>query len=379
MLFLESLSVSRIGLGLVLLYIGYYIHWELTIGASRRRISREYGCQPLRYSVDSNSWSENLFGWDFIQATKKAVKTNTFLELHRKRFLRNGTTIKFKALNRVFISTIEPENLKTIMASNFKDWNLTDTRKRAFVPLFGEGIFTTDGVMWQHSREILRPSFARNQIGDLEMLDRHVDHLLQAIPRDNSTVDLQELFFGLSLDFATEFLFGESTNSIAPGLSTESNAEFVNALNQSQAYIAYEGRRPLSGIFPNFQFKRDIKVVHSFIDRWVQLGIEKRKTHQSEKVSDGRYIFLDELAQSTEDPIQIRSELLNILLAGRDTTASLLSNTLFVLAKRPDIWSKLRGEVDRLGGERPTSEQIKNMKYMRAVLNECMKDAVYQL
>lgn len=69
------------------------------------------------------------------------------------------------------------------------------------MPLLGESIFTTDGVAWQHSREMLRPCFSRSQlVDDLEMFERHVQHLIQAIPRDRSSADLQELFFRFTLD-----------------------------------------------------------------------------------------------------------------------------------------------------------------------------------
>lgn len=86
-----------------------------------------------------------------------------------------------------------------------------------------------------------------------------------------------------------------------------------------------------------------------------------------------RYVFLDELIKQTQDPHTLRSELLNILLAGRDTTASLLANTWWTLARRPDIWAKLRAEIDQLHGERPVYEEIKDMKYLRWILNECLR------
>lgn len=92
-----------------------------------------------------------------------------------------------------------------------------------------------------------------------------------------------------------------------------------------------------------------------------------------EKTGTGRYLFIDELVRQTDDRYRIRSELLNILLAGRDTTASLLSNVWWTLSKRPDVWAKLREEVDALGGERPTWEQLKDMKYLKAVLNEALR------
>jgi len=65
--------------------------------------------------------------------------------------------------------------------------------------------------------------------------------------------------------------------------------------------------------------------------------------------------------------------LLNLLLAGRDTTAGLLSNTFFVLARRPDVWAKLRSEIGQLNGERPDYETLRNMKYLKFVLNESLR------
>ena len=100
-----------------------------------------------------------------------------------------------------------------------------------------------------------------------------------------------------------------------------------------------------------------------------------RDAHRSESEKDptSRYVFLHELVSQTSDKIKIRSELLNILLAGRDTTASLLSNVWFELSKRPDVWTRLRREVDSLDGELPTFENLKDMKYLRAVLNESLR------
>ena len=68
---------------------------------------------------------------------------------------------------------------------------------------------------------------------------------------------------------------------------------------------------------------------------------------------------------------RIREELINILLAGRDTTASLLSNMFFELARRPEIFAKLREEVATLEGRTPTYQELKNLKYVKWCLNEC--------
>ena len=78
----------------------------------------------------------------------------------------------------------------------------------------------------------------------------------------------------------------------------------------------------------------------------------------------------------TSDTFRIRSELLNILLAGRDTTASLLSNVFHTLSRRPDIFAALRSEIARILPEAslpPDFAQLKEMKYLRAVLNESLR------
>lgn len=208
------------------------------------------------------------------------------------------------------------------------------------------------------------------------MLEVHIAHLVQAIPKDGSTLNLQDLFFRLTIDSATEFLFAESTNCLVPNCLNESKmARFAEASDRAVIHVGFRARYgPLVAYFQKSSFSKDLKVAHELVDTYVQRGLEYCESRDPEKVDSEqgeRYTFLHELVKSTKDPIRIRSELLNILFAGRDTTASLLSNTWFVLARRPDIWAKLREEVDQLGGMLPTLEKIKGMKYLRAVVNEC--------
>jgi cytochrome P450 len=55
-----------------------------------------------------------------------------------------------------------------------------------------------------------------------------------------------------------------------------------------------------------------------------------------------KYILLYEMAKEIRDPIRFRFELINVFLPSRDTTAALLSNILFQLARHPEHWKQLR-------------------------------------
>lgn len=209
------------------------------------------------------------------------------------------------------------------------------------------------------------------------MFEAHFQALVENVPLDGSTVDLQDLFFGLTMDSATEFLFGKSSNTLTPRLATQSALDFVKSFIYCTESISNELRTfGLLRWLPNAEYKRNVKIIHEYANGVVQEALDKlENTKLADELASGKakYTFLYELCSRTKDPYTLRSELLNVLLAGRDTTAGLLSNTWHVLSKRPDICKKLRAEVDALGGERPDYQTIKDMKYLKYVLNESLR------
>ncbi|KAG8893178.1 hypothetical protein FRC01_013744 [Tulasnella sp. 417] len=117
-----------------------------------------------------------------------------------------------------------------------------------------------------------------------------------------------------------------------------------------------------------------LETVKPSCNRKSESRVFRRKNLKQEE--KGEYeSFLDHLADSTSDVELIKDQLLNILLAARDTTAQLLSWTCYVLALHPDIMPRLREEVLATYGdsESPTFENIKGLKYLRAVLDEVLR------
>lgn len=242
-------------LGAAALYLAYIIYWEFTTGASRRKLIAEKGCEPpVKWPT-----KDPILGYDFFTATKRALKEHKLLQTNQGRFEKLGrTTYAAKMLGRSFVVTTEPENLKHVQSLDFKNWSLGTLRIDAMGMLLGRGIFTTDGQAWAHSREMLRPNFVRAQVSDLATFETHVGHLIDAIPTDGSTINLSPLFFRLTIDSATEFLFGESTNCLAPGLNTVSAQAFADSFDRGQIGAGNRSRRGIfSKIIPDKQFKKD--------------------------------------------------------------------------------------------------------------------------
>ena len=241
-------------------YCTYLFYWELTTGASRRRLSRANGCQP----VAKNMSKDPVLGLDFLYTSIKASRAHKLLELRQHAYTAAGTnTVKATILNNQTIGTTEPENLKTILSLNFKSWIIPEVRHKAFKPLLSDGIFISNGEAWQHSRDLLRPSFARSQVNDLTTFESHITHLFQAIPQDGSTVDLQGLFLRLTLDMITEFALGQSVDSLAPGGYTGRNKDFIEAFGYCQNYLQGNGDLGLwAMLLPDRRYEREVKRVH---------------------------------------------------------------------------------------------------------------------
>ncbi len=182
------------------------------------------------------------------------------------------------------------------------------------------------------------------------------------------------------MDTGTEFLFGHSVQTLCPGQKSSiytnqqnvEDADFVEAYTYSCVEAAANMRLgALQHLKFNTRANRARKTAFSYIDGFVDEAIRLRvsgKLAQSEY--GGRYVFLRELAKDTGDREVMRDQILNILLAARDTTAALLSNMFWQLARHPEVYAKLREEVRPFGGEPPTINSLRNMKYLKMVINE---------
>lgn len=207
------------------------------------------------------------------------------------------------------------------------DWTFGPRREITF-PMFGDGIFTQEGEAWKHSRELLRPQLLHRQYSDLTIFSEPMDDLLNALPQTGGLVDLQPLFFRFTLDITTAFLFGDSIHSLKSGGDTEEQT-FASAFDLAQQYVVTRFRLlDLYWLIGGKEFRDACRKVHSFADRIIDQNLS---ASSSENEKGSRYVFLRSVAKACPNRDALRGQIINILAAGRDTTACLLSWTLWVL------------------------------------------------
>lgn len=205
------------------------------------------------------------------------------------------------------------------------------SRPAIFAPLLGSGIFTQEGAAWKHSRELLRKQFARIDYADLNgSFGEHVDNLIANIPT-GGIVDLQPLFFNLTLDTTTDLLFGRSVYSLRASIDQDvENRLFAESFNLAQEGLAKRFRlAPFHFLYNPPSFRKACQNVHRFVEEYVaKEGITCHNEKGTNRNYDKKCWFVNEISAESGSESSLRDQLLNVLLAGRDTTACCLSWTL---------------------------------------------------
>ena len=197
-------------------------------------------------------------------------------------------------------------------------------RKPGCLTFLGEGIFVHDGAAWKHSRESLRRQFARVQLNNLEIFEDYVEELVTSFASAKGTVDIQPAFFKFTLATTTALLFGEPVTSMAE----QDQAKFARSFDYASEVTAIRLRlAEFCWLYTPKKFLESCDVVKHTADHFVQKALQHERMHGREEALKC-YPFILELMEDLNDPIRVRDQLVNVLLAGRDTTACTLSWTL---------------------------------------------------
>ena len=265
--------------------------------------------------------------------------------------------------------------------------NIGFDRVGCFEPLLGLGIFTARGEPWRHSRALLRPQFAREQISDMDLDERHFNTLSGMLKTEangwTEVVNLQPIFLKMTLGLMTEFLYGDVPSHTSQKTDAPDVEEFEYHFDAGKSYL---GTRMTLGkwhwLFHSPKFFHHCEKAHEYVDYIVGAKLQRDQTKSTtekapqESTTKGKFVLLDELAEQTNNALEIRNETLNILSAGRDTTASLLTWVFYLLSRSPRVFNQLRTTVLAEIGTDASSVEFKKLRscrYLQHVIDETLR------
>jgi len=265
-----------------------------------------------------------------------------------------------------------PSHLKRVLVNDQDSFGKSDDFRIAF----GDGLVASEGDQWQTQRQILQPLFTQARI------ESYVTTMVGQIHRrtdaweDGKTIDLQREMRRLTLDTLFATLFGRE-------LDLSGDADIYEAATHLHEWFC-----PTSYPLPDWvptparrRFKRGRAKLRTIADQLLEKKSDELRTSDTEP-TDLLSVLVDLRDETNDKPAlsdaQLRDQVVTIVFAGHDTTATTLALALYELSRNSELRERFHGEVDNV--QDPISrETLTSLPVTERIVKETLRmyPAVY--
>ena len=218
--------------------------------------------------------------------------------------------------------------------------------------LLGNGLMVSEGALWKAERQMIQPAFHHEMIcalmdviaaANLALLEKW-----RRAARNGEEVNVTRDISHMTLKIVLTSIFGEDYEQVAPhfeGLFDESarNLRFV------------EGFRPVR------------KVV-------LDVAAQRREGNSTPDILSMLMLARDGASGQPMASNQLVNEIVTLVVAGHETTASSLNWAWYLLSRHPEAEDKLLTELNTVsGGSFPSFADMPKLCYTRQVLDETLR------
>ena len=223
--------------------------------------------------------------------------------------------------------------------------------------LLGNGLMTSEGGQWRAQRKLLQPSFHRSVIATwMPHLHAANDALADkwtAAATAGEPVNVTQDMSEVTLDVVLRALFSEDLARLNCGAAGNPFALLTDDTERNLAF-AYKFRQLGKLIMAEVQRRRHEGVRHNDI---VSQLLDARDRQSGEPMADR----------------QLMDEIMTLIVAGHETTASSLNWFWYLLTTAPDVAARLHAEVDAATTDRPGYDDLAHLPYTRQAIDETLR------
>jgi len=276
------------------------------------------------------------------------------LERMTELFARHGDTYRVFAPGRKSYSYVihHPDDVKRVLVSNHRNYTKGAGLDRVKI-LLGKGLMTSEGEFWRHQRYMMQPFFHRRVVTEfaqtLESVNEQFTARWDGFAARGEPLNVTEEMSELTLEIVLHSIFGRD----------------LPQLSESFAVVTKDQARNLQFAF---KFRSLTKLVATVIER--------RRAGKEEHF-DFVGMLMDARDKETGEPMTERAlidEIMTLVVAGHETTASGLNWTWYLISQYPEVEARLHAEIDASPVvSAPSLEQMEALPYTRQVIDEALR------
>ena len=285
--------------------------------------------------------------------------TEDSLERMIELFARHGDTYRvYVPARRSYTYVIHhPDDVKRVLVSNHRNYTKGLGLDRVRI-LLGKGIMTSEGELWKRQRYMLQPLFHRRVITEFASViaaanDRFIARW-QLLAHQGQPVNLTDEISELTLEIVLRSIFGRD----------------LDTLTQQPGGNPFEvvTREPARDLQFAYRFRSLGKLVAQLI---------ARRRAQAEEHFDYLGMLMDARDKESGEPMgerELIDEVMTLVVAGHETTASGLNWTWYLLSQHPQAEARLHAEIDAAPEmPAPTLAQMEALAYTQQVISEALR------
>ncbi|XP_073057587.1 alkane hydroxylase MAH1-like [Primulina eburnea] len=315
-------------------------------------------------------------------------------------------TFRFKGpwfASMEMLGTVDPANVHYIMSASFQNFPKGPKFKEIF-DVLGEGIFNSDSDSWKYQRKIARALISHRRFYkylvkiSIEKVERGLIPVLEMVSGENKVVDLQDLFQRFTFDTTCALVTGYDPGCLSLDLP---DVPFSKAMDEAEEAIFLRHVLPewlwklqrWLGIGSEKKMSRAWSVLDSVIGKYIAMKHEEiiKGGHSEEDENDADRadlltFYINGVDETRNQDFKcddkfLRDTILNLMIAGRDTTSSALTWFMWLVSTHPKVEDRIRNELSSIisppeEGEKRRDfkvEEINKLVYMHGALCEALR------
>jgi cytochrome P450 len=269
-----------------------------------------------------------------------------------RQFRAYGDIYKASAYGTVIYAIRAPEYAGHVLRKNWQNYPKGQAIKRIAL-LLGGGLMVSEGELWKKQRRMIQPAFHRSAISTLTDVVTKANLALcekwEQAAQGKQSVNVTRDVSLMVLDVVLIALFGTDHE--------QARSRF--------ALLSDESARDL-------QFAQEFRSLGKFV---AELAAERRRRNQ--RSTDILGMLMEARDRDTGQPMsnqQMVNEILTLVVAGHETTATTLNWTWYLLSQHPHVEDKLSQEIASMPvGDVPSLDDLPRFAYTRQVLEETLR------
>ncbi|WP_248965403.1 cytochrome P450 [Sphaerisporangium perillae] len=264
-----------------------------------------------------------------------------------------------------------PDHAKHVLADNngnyHKGVGLVQARRA-----IGDGLLTSEGDLWRKQRRMIQPVFQNKRISRMDaVIAAEAANLVERLRAHTGgePVDVVQEMTWLSLG-----VLGRTLLDADLGAFSSIGHSFEAVQDQAMFELVTLSKVPMWVPLPKqMRFRRARAELQRIVDHLVA----DRLARPGELGDDVVSRLIASTRQEADPRVgrqRMRDELVTLLLAGHETTASTLAWTFHLIDRHPEVRDRLHAEaVEVLGDRLPVHEDLHRLRYTAMVVEEVMR------